>query len=124
MAGPIPTSLLRLPNVDTLSLRSNRLSGVVPDLTPVASTLRNLDLSRNPFDVGPMPAWLNNLTLLNSVLDLSYMNLQGGLINLRHLGAITDLILNGNSLSGPLNPWTLPVGSLGYISGQPLGPKP
>lgn len=120
MTGPIPTSLLRLPLLDTLVLRSNKLQGRIPDLTPLASTLRALDLSRNPFAAGPMPGWLNNLTLLNNVLDLSYMNLTGGLVNLRHLGAITDLILNGNSLSGPLNPWRLPVGALGYISGKTL----
>ncbi|CAM8919366.1 unnamed protein product [Rhodiola kirilowii] len=113
-------ALTGLTQLRVLSLKRNRLSGVIPDLSKLTA-LKLLFLSENEF-TGELPDSLTSLSRLYR-LDLSYNNLSGPIpvsVNrLTHLltfrveengftGPITDLVLSnvmdfnvsGNRLSG------------------------
>ncbi|KAL1547937.1 putative inactive receptor kinase [Salvia divinorum] len=102
LIGPIPPSTLgRLSSLRVLSLRSNRLSGPLPDDLSNLKSLRNVYLQGNQLS-GEFPTSLSELTRLNR-LDLSSNNFTGpipfALNNLTHL---TGLFLQSNGFTGKL----------------------
>ncbi|CAO2205004.1 unnamed protein product [Urochloa humidicola] len=103
-SGPIPDSFARFPSLESLSLVYNLLGGEVPGFLGAVATLRELNLSYNPFAPGPVPPDLANLSSLR-VLWLAGCNLAGAIPpQLGRLASLTDLDLSGNSLSGPIPP--------------------
>ena len=89
-----------------------------PHLIPISSPqLAGIDLSNNPFTPGPIPSDIVSLPLVGP-LDLSRMNLKGGLINMTKLSGVTDILMGNNLLGGSINPLLLPSEQLGFFSGQ------
>lgn len=99
-------ALASLTALRVLSLKSNSLSGPIPDLSPLSS-LRLLFLSHNNF-TGPLPPSLARLTRLYR-LDAAHNHLSGpipaGLNNITHL---ITLRLNSNNLTGTISGLSLP----------------
>ncbi|WOL18485.1 putative leucine-rich repeat receptor-like protein kinase [Canna indica] len=99
-------TVTRLDQLRVLSLKSNRLSGTIPDLSPL-SALKLLFLSHNQFS-GPIPASLASLGRLYR-LDLGSNNLTGPVpTSLNRLSRLLTLRLNSNRLSGPISGLVLP----------------
>ncbi|PKI66703.1 hypothetical protein CRG98_012898 [Punica granatum] len=102
LVGPIPPNTIgRLTQLRVLSLRSNRLSGQVPDDFSNLTLLRSLYLQDNVFS-GEFPPSVTQLTRLTR-LDISSNKLSGpipfAVNNLTHL---TGLFLQNNNFSGTL----------------------
>ncbi|OAY82135.1 putative leucine-rich repeat receptor-like protein kinase [Ananas comosus] len=100
--------LARLDRLRVLSLKSNLLSGPIPDLSPLSTTLKLLFLSHNALS-GPIPDSLFSLTRLYR-LDLSCNNLSGPVPveGLDRLDRLLTLRLDSNRLSGPVSALALP----------------
>ncbi|MQL94762.1 hypothetical protein Taro_027424 [Colocasia esculenta] len=102
LSGQIPQNTLgRLTALQTLSLRSNNLSGAFPADLANLTSLTDLHLQFNNFS-GPLPAdfslW-RNLT----VVDLSFNAFSGSIpSSLSNLTQLTALNLSNNSLSGKI----------------------
>ncbi|CAN6314209.1 unnamed protein product [Urochloa humidicola] len=105
LAGALPSSLARLPALESLSLFGNRLAGAVPpSFRALAPTLRKLNLSRNAL-AGEIPPFLGAFPLLR-LLDLSYNAFAGEIppglfdpcLRLRYVS------LAHNDLTGPVPP--------------------
>lgn len=99
-----PECIWQLPNITTLHLSSNDLSGTIPNL-PSYGNLTNLDLSFNRF-VGTIPMTLQNWTPLMS-LNLKNNRLVGeisGMSQLHYTRSASEpgisLSLSNNRLSG------------------------
>ncbi|KAK1268577.1 putative inactive receptor kinase [Acorus gramineus] len=94
-----PNTLSRLSALQTLSLRSNGLTGPFPSDFANLTSLANLYLQFNRF-TGPLPSDLSVWTNL-TVLDLSFNafneSIPSSLSNLTHLSALN---LSNNSFSG------------------------
>nr|CAD1834201.1 unnamed protein product [Ananas comosus var. bracteatus] len=102
LVGPIPAGTLgRLTGLRVLSLRSNRLSGPIPDDLSNLTLLRGLYLQGNQFS-GEIPPGLDRLGRL-ARLDLSANNLSGSIpYALNNLTHLTTLRLENNRFSGSL----------------------
>nr|XP_029121420.1 probable leucine-rich repeat receptor-like protein kinase At1g68400 [Elaeis guineensis] len=99
-------SLTRLDQLRVLSLKSNLLSGPIPDLSPLPA-LKLLFLSHNNLS-GPIPPSISSLSRLYR-LDASYNNLSGSVpTTLNRLSRLLTLRLDSNRLSGPIFGLALP----------------
>ncbi|KAG9446727.1 hypothetical protein H6P81_012855 [Aristolochia fimbriata] len=102
-----PNTLSRLSALQTLSLRSNSITGPFPsDLTNIR-TLTQLYLQSNNFS-GPLPSNLSlwqNLTVLNLSFNAFNGTIPSSLSNLTHLVALN---LSNNSFSGEIPQLDLP----------------
>lgn len=108
LSGAIPPNTIsRLTALQTLSLRSNSLTGPLPADFNLLTSLTDLHLQQNAFS-GPLPSDFSvwpNLT----VLDLSF-NAFNGIIpsSISNLTQLTALNLSNNSLSGSIPDLRLP----------------
>ncbi len=75
LTGSIPTDLVGLTKLQTLTLRGNRLTGEIPDLSALSDTLGWLNLERNELN-GNIPTWLGEFTELRG-LGLGHNRLSG-----------------------------------------------
>jgi Leucine-rich repeat (LRR) protein len=104
-----------------LSIRSNRLTGALPEDLARHANLTSLDASQNEF-IGSIPESIRDLTKLEF---LSFENnfLTGSLPStMGALTALTELVLSENLLSGELPPELGLLTSLGMLLG-PVGVK-
>ncbi|RHN38440.1 putative non-specific serine/threonine protein kinase [Medicago truncatula] len=77
MTGILPTNIcLGLPNLRSLYLYANDFSGMMPNVWRDCKELEELELSKNNFDKGRIPADIGKLTKLQS-LYLAKNNLEG-----------------------------------------------
>ncbi|CAL9779488.1 unnamed protein product [Musa acuminata subsp. burmannicoides] len=107
LSGPacLP-AVTRLDQLRVLSLKSNRLSGTVPNVSSL-SALKLLFLSHNQFS-GPIPPSVGSLVRLYR-LDLGSNNLTGPVpASLNRLSRLLTLRLDSNRLSGPISGLVLP----------------
>ncbi|KAF8406999.1 hypothetical protein HHK36_006120 [Tetracentron sinense] len=113
LVGQIPANTIgRLTQLRVLSLRSNRLSGEIPDDFSQLMSLRSLYLQSNLFS-GDFPAVLTPLNRL-SRLDLSSNNFTGILpFSVNNLSHLTRLFLQNNGFSGNL-PSINPLGLVDF----------
>ncbi|KAG1334980.1 receptor-like protein kinase HSL1 [Cocos nucifera] len=103
-SGPISPSFADFPRLERLSLVNNLLTSTIPSFLSNVSTLRELNLSYNPFTPGPVPAELAELDSLEQ-LWLASCNLIGEIPpELGRLAKLTNFDLSTNSLSGPIPP--------------------
>ncbi|KAJ4768657.1 Leucine-rich repeat protein kinase family protein [Rhynchospora pubera] len=102
LVGPIPSGTLgRLSSLRVLSLRSNRLSGTIPDDLLNLPLLRSLFLQENELS-GEIPSSIGNLGGLYR-LDLSDNALTGSIpFSINNLTQLRTLRLQGNQLNGTL----------------------
>ncbi|XP_073007563.1 probable inactive receptor kinase At2g26730 [Typha latifolia] len=102
LLGPIPPNTLgSLSSLRVLSLRSNRLTGTIPDDLAGLSVLHGLYLQDNLLS-GPIPTSFARLGRL-SRLDLSGNNLTGEIpFAINNISRLTTLFLQRNKLSGSL----------------------
>ncbi|KAK4765729.1 hypothetical protein SAY86_026819 [Trapa natans] len=100
--GPIPPNTIGLlTRLRVLSLRSNRLSGPVPDDFSSLALLRSLYLQDNAFS-GEFPPSVTQLTRL-SRLDISSNDFSGSIpFAVNNLTRLTGLFLENNNFSGTL----------------------
>ncbi|KAL6186554.1 hypothetical protein ACLB2K_042674 [Fragaria x ananassa] len=99
-------ALTGLTHLRVLSLKRNRLSGPIPDLSNLNS-LKLLFLSYNDFS-GEFPASLTSLFRLYR-LDLAYNNLTGEIPEtVNHLTHLLTLLLEANRFSGSISGINLP----------------
>ncbi|KAL6978459.1 hypothetical protein U1Q18_020127 [Sarracenia purpurea var. burkii] len=142
LTGIIPSSIGTLPVLSNVILCHNRLSGSVPPFA--AQTLTRLDLKHNDLSGslspsslppslqylslswnrlgGPVDRLLSNLNRLN-YLDLSMNRFTGSIPSHVFSFPITNLQLQRNSFSGPVqpdNPVTIPTVDIShnFLSGQ------
>ncbi|XP_065016800.1 receptor-like protein kinase HSL1 [Musa acuminata AAA Group] len=123
-SGAIPPSFGHFLRIETLSLVSNLLTSTIPSFLGNLTTLRELNLGYNPFDAGPIPESLGNLSSLTNFflpgcnlvgeippslgrlsrltnLDLSTNHLHGSIPQfVTHLSSVVQIELYNNSLSG------------------------
>ncbi|KAM0933082.1 putative protein kinase RLK-Pelle-LRR-III family [Dioscorea sansibarensis] len=123
LSGAAIAPLSNLTELRVLSLKSNHLSGPIPDLSSL-SALKLLFLSNNSLS-GPIPSSLSSLSRLYR-LDLSYNLLSGSIpLSLNHLPHLLTLRLNSNRLSGPIPVLSLPnLQDLNLSSNSLTGPIP
>ncbi|KAK4802420.1 hypothetical protein SAY86_000623 [Trapa natans] len=98
LIGPVPPNTIgKLDGLITLSLRSNRLSGDLPNDILSLPSLRNIFLQNNIFS-GKIPP---NLSSSLTVIDLAYNSFSGEIpVTIQNLKGLTILYLQNNSLSG------------------------
>ncbi|KAE9587227.1 putative protein kinase RLK-Pelle-LRR-III family [Lupinus albus] len=102
LSGPIPTNTLSLLSaLETLSLRSNGITGPFPSDFSELKNLTTIYLQFNKFS-GPLPinfsVW-NNLTIINLSNNSFNKSIPFSISSLTHL---TSLVLANNSLSGEI----------------------
>lgn len=108
LSGPIPKNTLsRLTSLETLSLRSNGITGSFPNGFSELKNLTNLYLQSNHFS-GPLPldftVW-ENLT----VVILSNNSFNGSIpFSISNLTHLSSLVLANNSLSGEIPDLNVP----------------
>ena len=113
--GTIPTSLGWLPQLQTLDISANYLSGTLAEIS-LSSSLIALNLSLNNFS-GPIPSFFGSLTYLAS-LNLDGNSLQGQIPSiLCDLSVLAELTLANNSFS--CYPTCLSVDSIDFIESYP-----
>ncbi|KAK1428593.1 hypothetical protein QVD17_17431 [Tagetes erecta] len=100
LTGPIPSNTLgKLESLEVLSLRLNRLTGILPSDILSRPSLRYLFLQHNSFS-GNIPA---SFPPQISVLDLSINSFTGKIPeSIQSLTRLTTLNLQNNSLSGSI----------------------
>ncbi|KAK3134711.1 hypothetical protein QOZ80_5BG0409770 [Eleusine coracana subsp. coracana] len=103
LIGRLPSGTLgRLKSLQVISLRSNRLSGSIPDDLFSLPRLRSLFLQGNLL-TGALPADIAGLSSSLEHLALSHNNLSGPVpFALNNLMKLKSLMLDGNSFSGSL----------------------
>ncbi|CAM0881658.1 unnamed protein product [Alopecurus aequalis] len=108
LLGAIPPATIgRLPNLQVLSLRSNRITGSIPDDLLQLSSLRSIFLQSNDLS-GAIPAGLSKLGALERLV-LSHNNLSGPIpFALNNLTSLRSLRLEGNRLSGKIPSISIP----------------
>ncbi|CAK9198353.1 unnamed protein product [Sphagnum troendelagicum] len=71
LVGPIPSNLTNISSqngtLQQLRVSNNQLNGTIPDLSSLFS-LTIVDFSNNPYAQQPYPAWLNQTTLLETII--------------------------------------------------------
>ncbi|XP_076924794.1 uncharacterized protein LOC143587378 [Bidens hawaiensis] len=101
-SGEIPASIGLFKKLEAFSLVDNLIGGNIPANLGNITTLKQLNLSYNPFAAGEIPAEIGNLTNLE-VLWLTDCNLHGSIPDsLSRLSKLVDLDLAINKLVGPL----------------------
>ncbi|GMH19537.1 hypothetical protein Nepgr_021378 [Nepenthes gracilis] len=101
-SGEVPASFGRFKKLEIISLVGNLLGGEFPSFLSNVSTLRQLNLSYNPFLPSELSPELGNLTNLET-LWLSRCNLVGQIpYALGQLRKLTVFDLSLNSLQGPI----------------------
>ncbi|KAI3741693.1 hypothetical protein L1987_59367 [Smallanthus sonchifolius] len=101
-SGDIPASFGMFRKLEAISLVDNLIDGKIPAELGNISTLKQLNLSYNPFSPGEIPPELGNLTNLE-VLWLTDCNLIGPIPDsLSRLSKLVDLDLAINKLTGPV----------------------
>ncbi|KAM0937965.1 putative protein kinase RLK-Pelle-LRR-XI-1 family [Dioscorea sansibarensis] len=101
-SGPIPPSFGRFPALRVLNLYSNLLSGTIPGSIAGLTELTELRLALNPFDRGPIPLEIGNLTNLVYIW-LTYTNLAGEIpASVGNLLRLKHLDLSNNDIDGPI----------------------
>ncbi|KAK4777986.1 hypothetical protein SAY87_018173 [Trapa incisa] len=102
LVGSIPPNTIgRLSQLRVLSLRSNRLSGQVPDDFSNLTLLRSLYLQHNALS-GQFPPSVTQLTRL-SRLDISWNSFSGLIPSaINNLNLLTGLFLENNNFSGSI----------------------
>lgn len=108
LSGPIPPNTIsRLSALETVSLRSNGITGSFPDGFSELKNLTSLYLQSNKFS-GPLPldfsVW-NNLTVFNLSNNSFNGTIPFSISNLTHL---TSLVLANNLLSGEIPDLNIP----------------
>ncbi|KAF7022787.1 hypothetical protein CFC21_035438 [Triticum aestivum] len=108
LVGAIPPATIsRLPNLQVLSLRSNRIIGGIPDDLLQLSSLRAIFLQNNMIS-GAIPSGVGKLAALERLV-LSHNNLSGPIpFALNSLASLRSLRLEGNRLSGKIPSITNP----------------
>eukprot|EP00250_Pteridium_aquilinum_P029794 c40139_g1_i1 orf=251-2314(-) len=96
-----PGTLGLLSHLQTLSLRSNHLSGNLPDDLANCTRLRRLFLQNNLLS-GSMPPFNFSLTPALDVIDLSFNKLTGEIPSSISTLSLKTLLLQNNSLSGTI----------------------
>ncbi|KAK4742536.1 hypothetical protein SAY87_000537 [Trapa incisa] len=98
LIGPLPPNTIgKLDGLITLSLRSNRLSGDLPNDVLSLPSLRNIFLQNNIFS-GKIPG---NLSSSLTVIDLAYNSFSGEIpVTFQNLKQLAILYLQRNSLTG------------------------
>ncbi|KAI5064085.1 hypothetical protein GOP47_0020755 [Adiantum capillus-veneris] len=96
-----PGTLGSLSHLQTISLRSNHLSGRIPDDLANCTQLRKLFLQNNLL-TGPIPKFNSTLTPALNVIDLSFNELSGEIPSSLPTLSLRILLLQNNSLSGPI----------------------
>ncbi|KAH7665068.1 Non-specific serine/threonine protein kinase protein [Dioscorea alata] len=101
-SGPIPPSFGRFPVLKVLNLYSNLLSGTIPGFIAGLTELTELRFALNPFDRGPIPLGIGNLTKLEYIW-LAYTNLAGEIpASVGNLLRLKHLDLSNNAIDGPI----------------------
>ncbi|KAK4760707.1 hypothetical protein SAY87_005600 [Trapa incisa] len=102
LVGPIPPNTIgRLTQLRVLSLRSNRLSGPVPDDFSRLTLVRSLYLQDNVLS-GEFPPSVTQMTRLTR-LDISSNDFSGPIpFAVNNLNHLTGLLLENNNFSGTL----------------------
>lgn len=101
LSGPLPNSIQDLTELQRLYIDNNKLSGQLPSSLGTMTNLTQLSAASNSFS-GPLPASLSNLAQLQWLL-LDSNKLTGGLDGtLLQLPQLQVLNLQDNQLSGPL----------------------
>ncbi|KAI8567777.1 hypothetical protein RHMOL_Rhmol02G0148100 [Rhododendron molle] len=99
-SGDVPPSFAAFPRLEVLSLVANLFDGEIPSFLGNITTLKQLNLSYNPFRPGGVPPELGNLTNLE-ILWMSGCNLMGPIPDsLGGLKKLKDLDLALNNLNG------------------------
>merc|ERR1712224_1154839 len=106
MGGTVPPELFELPDLESLQLNFNNLSGPLPDALCGAARLKELNLWQNDLDqnrfTGSLPSSLGDLKDLR-VLAAGGNLLQGTLPpELGRLEYLQALLLQDNALEGAL----------------------
>ncbi|KAD5961213.1 hypothetical protein E3N88_12686 [Mikania micrantha] len=123
--GPIPPNTLsQLSDLQTLSLRSNGLTGPFPSDFSNLRNLTALYLQSNGF-YGPLPLNFSNWNNL-SILDLSNNGFNGSIpVSISNLSHLTALNLSNNSFSGEIPNLNIPSLQVLDLSNNNLsGPVP
>ncbi|VAH61613.1 unnamed protein product [Triticum turgidum subsp. durum] len=120
LVGAIPPATIsRLPNLQVLSLRSNRIIGGIPDDLLQLSSLRAIFLQNNMIS-GAIPSGVGKLAALERLV-LSHNNLSGPIpFALNSLASLRSLRLEGNRLSGKIPSITNPELKDFNLCGKPL----
>ncbi|KAJ6419037.1 hypothetical protein OIU84_029194 [Salix udensis] len=101
-SGGIPAKFGEFQKLEWISLAENLLTGTVPGALGNISTLQHLLLGYNPFEPGPIPSQLGNLTNLVQ-LWLAGCSLEGSIPeSLGKLSRLTNLDLSLNRLTGSI----------------------
>ncbi|KAM6570792.1 hypothetical protein CsatB_018777 [Cannabis sativa] len=99
--GPIPSSIGKLSQLNSIYLKNNSFTGYIPSSFQNLTLLSTISLRNNQIS-GPISSWFGNLTELKS-MDLSSNKLTGSVPqSLSNLKILRYLDLSRNSLSGTL----------------------
>lgn len=115
LTGILPAEIGGLPRLQILDLGSNDLTGAIPPVIGDLTALQTLNFHSNDF-TGPVPEGIGNLSRLE-YLDLSLNELSGTLpTQLGHLSNLRDLRLSYNQFNGTIPSQIGNLANLEYLS--------